>query len=188
MFVPLANVFAFGYLYHFLRHPRYATDGGVNLPEWEDWTDLFFDGLRLLFFVFAYVGICLFLSLSAECLIVLGSLGLFHLPWRALLPLMAVLLLPGLLVCLAQYQRRERFRDLLNFPHMLHYLRFVWWPMVWPALGFMGLLNVCQLLYGVAWFIGFGVVFASYNELLRHFGDRIDPEFESRSPFPQHRP
>jgi hypothetical protein len=175
MFVPPASILALGYLYRFLRNPQYATDGGVSLPEWEDWIRLLRDGCRLFFFVLAYAVISICLSLAAKFLVIFSSLSFIRPTCLVFWPFMAVLLLPVFLVCLTQYQRRERVRDLLNLGHLCHYLRFVWWPWVWPALGFVGLACACQLLYGITFFIGFGVVFASYNELLRHFGDRIDP-------------
>ncbi|MDR2664023.1 MAG: DUF4013 domain-containing protein [Puniceicoccales bacterium] len=175
MFVPAVNIFAFGYLYRFLRTPRYATDGGVHLPEWDDWRRMFWDGLRLLAFVILYGFGSFLLSTAAEWLVVAGSFGLVRISWSTLMPLILVLLFPLLFVGIMQYQRSESFRELFSAQRgTLHYLRFLWWPMVWPALAFVGLQHVCGVLYGIAWFVGFGVAIASFNELLRHYGDRIE--------------
>ncbi|MBC8189499.1 MAG: DUF4013 domain-containing protein, partial [Puniceicoccaceae bacterium] len=43
-FVPIVNVFAFGYLYRMSRAVR--TSGHPVLPPWVDWSGLFMDGLR----------------------------------------------------------------------------------------------------------------------------------------------
>jgi hypothetical protein len=45
-FVPIINLFVFGFLYRFAS--RVARDGSLELPEWEDWDGLFKDGLRFL--------------------------------------------------------------------------------------------------------------------------------------------
>jgi hypothetical protein len=176
MFVPIANIFAFGYLYRFLRMPCYATDGGVHLPEWNGWLNLAVDGLRLVVFVAVYVAIASALALAAKWLVIFGSVGVLGVSGIMLRPLFLVLLFPCFFVCLMVYQSRERAGDILKASLLCHYLRFLWWPMIWPALGFVGLQTVCGLLYGIAWFVGFGVAIASFNELLRHYGDRIDED------------
>jgi len=45
-FVPIINLFVFGYLYRFAS--RLVREGSLQLPEWEDWGGLFRDGLRFL--------------------------------------------------------------------------------------------------------------------------------------------
>jgi hypothetical protein len=45
-FVPIINLFVFGFLYRFAS--RIVRDGSLELPEWEDWGGLFRDGLRFL--------------------------------------------------------------------------------------------------------------------------------------------
>jgi hypothetical protein len=174
MFVPILNIFAFGYLYRSMQIPRYSTDGGVQMPDWSDWGELAVDGLRFVSFAAVYIATCLVLSLVSEWLVVIGSFGFIAISWRLLMPLILVLFFPGFFVCLMVYQRSEKIRDLLAPSMLCHYLRHMWWPMIWPALAFIGLQFVCGILYGIAWFVGFGVAIASYNELLRHYGDRID--------------
>ncbi|MDR3117741.1 MAG: DUF4013 domain-containing protein [Puniceicoccales bacterium] len=183
MFVPLVNILAFGYLYRFARDPHHASDGGVQLPEWNDPVRLLVDGLRLLCFTGIHqLGAMALAWLAAEALW-LGSFGHVFLCWPTLFPLTTILTLPVFLTCLMLYFPRERFRDCLCPATYRHYLRFFWWPMVWPALGFVGLQCTCWwALYGLAWFLGYGVVFASFNELLRHFGDRIYPFPPRRRP------
>ncbi|MDR0340302.1 MAG: DUF4013 domain-containing protein [Puniceicoccales bacterium] len=175
MFLPVVNVFAFGYLYRFLQTPRHATDGGVLLPDWDSWGGMFWDGLRFVAFIVAYA-VCSFgLAFIAQWLMLVGSFGVLHVSWTVPLPLALVLLFPLLFVGLMRYQQSENVRHLLSAHRStLHYARFLWWPMIWPALAFVGLQYVCGVLYGIAWFVGFGVAIASFNELLRHYGDRID--------------
>jgi hypothetical protein len=180
MFVPIVNILAFGYLYRFMRNPRYATDGGVCMPEWDQWNKMAIDGLRLVAFVAAYAMAAFALSLVAEWLVVVGSFGLLPISWSRIMPLILVLFLPIFFVAAMQYQRTERFRDFFSANGIVHYARFLWWPMIWPSLAFIGLQYVCGVLYGIAWFVGFGVSIASFNELLRHYGDRIDEELQQK--------
>jgi hypothetical protein len=174
MFIPIVNLFAFGYLYGFLRTPRYASDGGVSLPRWNDWKNFFLDGVRLILFVAVYVALAFSFSLMAEWLIFFCSFSYLHPRWYSLISVLLVVTLPVFLILLMQYQRRQHLRDICQIRALAHYLRYLWWPMIWPALGFLGLQAACGVLYGLAWFVGFGVVFASFNELLRHYGDRIE--------------
>ncbi|MDR2576502.1 MAG: DUF4013 domain-containing protein [Puniceicoccales bacterium] len=174
MFIPPLLLFAFGYLYRFMRTPRYATDGGVQLPEWSNWWQLLWDGVRFAAFFTTYAVICVILALVAKWLIYVGSFSVLNLPMWLFLPLPMALLFPGFFTCLMLYQRRERLGDLFAPSAFAHYLRRIWWPMIWPSLAFVGLQFVCCFLYGITWFVGFGVAIASFNELLRHYGDRID--------------
>ncbi|MDR2667772.1 MAG: DUF4013 domain-containing protein [Puniceicoccales bacterium] len=174
MFVPIVNLLAFGYLYRFMMDPRHSTDGGVQLPDWCDWGKLFSDGLRMILFVATYAVGAFVLSAVAEWLVVVGSFGLLHIPWSMIMPLILTLFLPLFFVALMQYQRTEQFNNFISGRGTLHYLRYLWWPMIWPSLAFVGLQYVCGVLYGIAWFVGFGVAIASYGELLRHYGDRLD--------------
>ncbi|MDR1438283.1 MAG: hypothetical protein LBI69_04485 [Puniceicoccales bacterium] len=174
MFVPIANLLAFGYLYHFLKNPRYTTDGGIRLDQWGNWIKLFTGGVRLILFLATYVCVACGLSIAGQWLFFLGSVGHLYAHWFRLFPFFLAILQPLLLTALFVYQKRERLRDMLNVARCAHYLRYIWWPMLWPALGFVGLQTVCGALYGIAWFAGFGIVFASFNELLRHFGERIE--------------
>jgi hypothetical protein len=177
MFLPVINLFAFGYLYRFMLAPRYATDGGVQLPEWSEWSRMFLEGLRLVVFVASYAVASFVLAVASEWLVLVGSFGMFHMGWSMLMPLFLTLLLPIFFVTVMQYQRTEQFSNFLSGHGTLHYLRYLWWPMIWPSLAFVGLQCVCGVLYGIAWFVGFGVAIASFNELLRHYGDRIDDGF-----------
>ncbi|MDR2029912.1 MAG: DUF4013 domain-containing protein [Puniceicoccales bacterium] len=174
MFLPVVNILAFGYLYRFAKDPHYASDGGVQLPEWDRPLSLLVDGLRLICFIVCHL---LFAGLLANLTVwtlCFGSLGHVRLHWIFFMPLAVALTLPLFLTCLLLYFQREWVPDCLHILSLDHYIRRFWWPMIWPAMGFVGLQCTCQwILYGAAWFLGYGVVFASFNELLRHFGDRI---------------
>jgi hypothetical protein len=187
MFVPGVNLLAFGYLYRFVRSPKFATDGGINLPPWDDWQQLFIDGVRLALFILAHVVVAIFLSFFTNRFFYFGSMGYLDIHLTRIFPFFMVVLQPLFLVALMLYQKQERLRDLLDVCAIAHYLHYVWWPMLWPALGFWGLQVVCGVpygivcLYGIAWFAGFGILFASFNELLRHYGDRMeDPKVSDK--------
>jgi hypothetical protein len=182
MFIPGVNLLAFGYLYQFLKFPRFATNGGISLPQWDGWRQLFVDGVRLAVFIFVYVCAALGLSFFIQRFFYFGSLGYLSLHLTRIFPFFMVILQPLFLVSLTIYQRREQPRDLVDVYAIVHRLKYVWWPMLWPALGFWGLQAVCGVpygvvcFYGIAWFAGFGILFACFNELLRHYGDRMEDE------------
>lgn len=182
MFIPGVNLLAFGYLYRFLRFPKFATDGGISLPQWEDWRRLFVDGIRLAIFIFVYVCTAFGFSFFTQHFFYFGSLYHACPHLTRIFPFFMVIFQPLFLVVLAIYQQRERLRDLANIQVIATRLKYVWWPMLWPALGFWGLQAVCGVpyggvcFYGIAWFAGFGILFACFNELLRHYGDRMEDE------------
>lgn len=109
-FVPVLHFFAFGYLYRMTKIMR--VNGTLELPEWEDPSRLFIDGIRLTIVLLVYGYLPLTLGLIIIRLLISDlsytSVNVFFGFWN-----LAVLSLS----CSAfyRYQRSQDFYELLNF-------------------------------------------------------------------------
>ncbi|MDG1702096.1 MAG: DUF4013 domain-containing protein [Opitutae bacterium] len=109
-FVPVLHFFAFGYLYRMTKIMR--VNGTLELPEWEDPSRLFIDGIRLTIVLLVYGFLPLTLGLIIIRLLISDlsytSVNVFFGFWN-----LAVLSLS----CSAfyRYQRSQDFYELLNF-------------------------------------------------------------------------
>ncbi|MFQ3271460.1 MAG: hypothetical protein ACI9A1_001786, partial [Lentimonas sp.] len=100
-FVPIVNLFAFGYLYRFAAQVRRT--GQLRLPEWDDWAGLFSDGLK---FAVAWLGYWLLPMVVAGLLSsLLCAIGMFTV---AYLFMATVLLVASVLFCAALYRLQMR--------------------------------------------------------------------------------
>jgi hypothetical protein len=149
-FVPIVNVFAFGYLYRLSRQVRQT--GQVALPEWRDWQGLFIDGLRFGAVWLAYWLLPVLLAAGLSWLMTLLFLGaLSNMFFLSVIVLGTVLFSSALY----RYHMREDFHDLLDFPLIL---RMTWLDLprlILPGLVFLGLLVLFLPFYGFAIFAGF---------------------------------
>jgi hypothetical protein len=149
-FVPIVNVFAFGYLYRLSRGVRQS--GQPVLPEWRDWQGLFMDGLRFAVVWLAYWLLPILLGLMISWLMTLIFLGAL-----ANVFFLTVVLLSSVLFssALYRYNMRKDFKDLLDVALIL---RMTWMElprMIVPAFVFLGLLLLLFPFYGFALFGGF---------------------------------
>lgn len=149
-FIPVINIFAFGYLYRFSLRARRT--GQLQLPEWEEWRGLFLDGLRFTVVWLIYWLLPLLLALGVSAMFRYFALGAL-----AYLLLSTVFLLSPVLFSSALYrfQKREDFRDLLELPRIfrMSYMEFP--RLVVPAFVFLGIFILLRPLYGFAVFGAF---------------------------------
>ena len=149
-FIPIVNLFAFGYLYRFAAQVRRT--GQLSLPEWTDWAGLFSDGLKFAVVWLAYwvlpLGVAALLS-SVFCAIGLGALGYV---FRA-----TVFLAASVLFCAALYrlQMRSDYKDLLDVVLIARMSTMKCAEFILPALVFAGICACTLPLYGFAFFAGF---------------------------------
>jgi hypothetical protein len=158
-FVPIVNVFAFGYLYRLSRAVRKS--GQPALPAWNDWSGLFLDGLRfaVIWLVFWFLPILL-ASLIAWVMpfIYLGALtGIFFLTSV----LLSTLLFSS---ALYRYNTRRNFKDLLDFMLIFRMTRMELPSLILPGFVFLGFLVLLQPFYGFAIFGGF-LLLITYTSL-----------------------
>lgn len=158
-FVPIVNVFAFGYLYRLSRAVRKS--GQPALPTWNDWSGLFLDGLRfaVIWLVFWFLPIVL-ASLIAWLMpfIYLGALtGIFFLTSV----LLSTLLFSS---ALYRYNMRRNFKDLLDLMLIFRMTRMELPRLILPGFVFLGFLVLLQPFYGFAIFGGF-LLLITYTSL-----------------------
>jgi hypothetical protein len=154
-FVPVVNIFAFGYLYRFSKLTRKT--GQVNLPDWSDWKGLFFDGLR-----FAVVWVTYWLLPILLALLVSGLLGSFGVGAISYLLLSVVFLLSPVLFSSALYrlQMRSDFKDLLDVSLIVRMTYMELPRFIIPAFVFLGIFALAMPIYGFAVFAGFLMLIA----------------------------
>lgn len=149
-FVPIVNIFAFGYLYRLSRQVRRS--GQLVLPEWRDWQGLFMDGLRFGAVWLAYWLLPVLLAAGLSWLMTLLFLGaLSNVLFLSVIVLATILFGSALY----RYHMREDFNDLFDLPLIL---RMTWLElphMILPGLVFLGLLVLFLPFYGFAIFAGF---------------------------------
>tara|TARA_B100001093_G_scaffold325367_1_gene310446 strand:+ start:1017 stop:1616 length:600 start_codon:yes stop_codon:yes gene_type:complete len=109
-FVPIVHFFAFGYIYRMTKILR--VNGALEMPEWEESSRLFIDGIRLTIVLLVYGFLPITLGLIIIKLLIpnlaYNSVNIFLGFWK-----LAVLSL----FCSAfyRYQRTQNFYELLNF-------------------------------------------------------------------------
>jgi hypothetical protein len=149
-FIPIVNLFAFGYLYRFAAQLRRT--GQLSLPEWTDWAGLFSDGLKFAVVWLAYwvlpLGVAALLS-GVFCAIGLGALAYVFMA--------AVFLAASVLFCAALYrlQMRSDYKDLLDVVLIARMSYMKCAEFILPALVFAGICACALPLYGFAFFVGF---------------------------------
>lgn len=149
-FVPIVNIFAFGYLYRFSLKLRHT--GDLRLPEWHDWAGLFADGLKFAVVWLSYWVLPLLLALVVSS--VFGGLGLGALSY---LLLSSVFLIAPVLFSSALYrlQMRSDFKDLMNVALIIRMTYREFPRCILPACFFVGICAVALPIYGFPLFAGF---------------------------------
>ena len=158
-FVPILNIFAFGYLYRLSR--AVLKSGEPTLPAWDEWSGLFLDGLRftivwLVFWVFpiliAYFIVCL--------------MHFVHLSTLTNIFFLASVLISTVLFCSAlyRYNVRENFKDLLDLLLILRMTGLEMPRFILPGIIFLGFLVLFKPFYGFSIFGGF-ILLITYTSL-----------------------
>ena len=149
-FVPLLNLFAFGYLYRYTNQIRIS--GDLELPNWEDWNGLLLDGLKFLACWLLYWLLPILLIASLNILLIKVELGLLG---KILLPVASLWLTILFSAALYRMQAREHFKALLEFGLILKMSKGLLRPLALPLLVFYGFHVLVSPLYGLSFFVGF---------------------------------
>jgi len=155
-FIPVVNLFAFGYLYRVSRAVRGA--GRPVLPTWqlrEDWRGLFSDGLRFAVIWLAFWLLPVLLALFVSWLLSLVFLGALTNIFFISAVLYATVLFSS---ALYRYNMRQNFNDLLDLNLIL---RMTWMELpglLIPVFFFLGLVVWLLPFYGFSFFGGFLVL------------------------------
>jgi len=149
-FVPIVNIFAFGYLYRVSRSVRKL--GEPVLPAWGDWSNLFMDGLRFAVVWLAYWLLPLVIAAGLAWLMALIGLGAL-----SNLFFLSVLLISSVLFssALYRYNMRKDFKDLLDVALIARMTWMEFPRLLIPAFVFLGIFAFLLPFYGFALFAGF---------------------------------
>lgn len=161
--VPVAHFFACGYLYELMNRTRRGEP--MELPEWEDWRRLFFNGVAafVIFLVFTAAPLAVAWLLTRP----LYQLGA---GWFSLTPMMPVLLLcfPLTAASLYLYQKREDYQDAFRLWVLLRMLRATGLPLLVPTLALIGFLVTGLPFMTFTLFTGFALFGATYASVFHH--------------------
>ncbi len=158
-FIPVVNFFAFGYLLRLSREIKRS--GRVALPEWDNWPELFVDGLKFSVVWLVYWLVPILLAWAVSVLIGLISLGALSYLLVSLVFMLSSILFSA---ALYRYNRRADFKDLLNLPLILRMSLGAISKFITPALVFVGIFAVAAPLYGFALFFSF-ITLIAYSTL-----------------------
>ncbi len=170
MFFPVPFVFAFGYI---ARVSAMARRGEPpDLPDWEDWPALWFDGLRMLAIV---LGLAI-LPIVAGWLVSLPlRIALAPVPLYSMLsPFLYLPIVPGMFLSfpltaagLYRFQRAEELREAFRIPMLLRMIVATKGRLVLPTLAYLGLVVALFPLFPYALFTGGVVVFYYSSAIFR---------------------
>ncbi|MFT5837455.1 MAG: hypothetical protein ACI9ZV_000960 [Candidatus Azotimanducaceae bacterium] len=149
-FVPIVNLFAFGYLYRLSHAVRKS--GQPTLPNWSDWSGLFMDGLRFAVVWLAYWLLPVLIAALITKLLAMISLGALTIVVFLTTVLISTVLFNS---ALYRFNMRQDFNDLLDVQLIL---RMTWMELprlIVPAFVFLGLFVLLLPFYGFAFFGGF---------------------------------
>jgi hypothetical protein len=161
MLIPIANIFAFGYLY---RTTALVKSGAPFIyPDWDRWRDLFIDGLKFLVLALVWLGIPIFIGFFVSIMVNVVSDELGRIPLMISIPIGIQLFSSSLY----RYQNFESFKEAMDLPLILKvYLRTVSYGLL-PLLGFCGILWVLGSLSVLVLFIISLVILVYFTSLYR---------------------
>lgn len=153
MFIPIVNLFALGYLYRFASGIH--ASGRIKLPSWDNWGQLFLDGLIFLGVILLYGFIPFLIGWGLSLIIVMITFG--FLGWFPLIPLSIVaVVVPSLILGgILPIMDGKGFLALLRSGTHLKSLLKGWKLLLLANLTFIGLQFIGLPLYGFAFFVGF---------------------------------
>ena len=159
---PVVNIFALGYLY---RTTALVKSGAPFMyPEWENWRNLFVDGLKVLVLGLVWIGVPMLIGQFASLVVgVVSHESLGRILFMASIPIGIQLFSASLY----RYQNFESFKDALELPLIIRvYLRTVSYGLL-PLLGYCGILWILGPLSFLVLFIISLVILVYFTSLYR---------------------
>ena len=149
-FVPIVNIFAFGYLYRLSCAVRIS--GQPILPAWNDWSGLFIDGMRFTVIWLVYWLLPISLASLIALLMPFVYLGVLTSIFFLTSVLLSTVLFSS---ALYRYNMRNNFKDLLDLLLIIRMTAMEMPRLILPGFVFLGFLALLQPFYGFAIFGGF---------------------------------
>lgn len=164
-FIPILNLFAFGYLLEYARQIRQSSHW--DLPEWREheFSTLFLSGIRFLLLLLAYVGVPLLVGFLLSLLILgltFGMLGII-----AFFPLAAAgFVAPFLfLSSIHAYLEDGIFSDSFQVQRIANSALLMWPKLGISVIAFWGIFLLALPLYGISFFLGIWILIAHSTAL-----------------------
>ncbi|MBN2068229.1 MAG: DUF4013 domain-containing protein [Opitutales bacterium] len=166
--IPLVHFLALGYLYRYAQ--RLRSTGNLTLPEWAQWDQLLWDGLKCfaVMLPFVLVPTLLLGGISLLVSVLFSVVGLDLFAWTVALVPFAISIfisVPLALVALWFFQEEERWDSLLKLDQMILLLRENLAYLLVPYFSVMGLFFIGWPLFGFAFFLGMLLLMAYHTAL-----------------------
>ncbi|HOF58348.1 MAG TPA: DUF4013 domain-containing protein [Syntrophorhabdaceae bacterium] len=128
LFIPVANFLSLGYL---SRSSRLLTIGSVGLPTWERKSEIWIEGIKLLFIFILYEAIPFFLFSFGFFLTALHSMTVFFGSIIKFIGYIALIVLSFFLpFAFAKFSENNEFRNALEFEKLINGIKEVMVPYV----------------------------------------------------------
>lgn len=134
-FIPVLIPFALGYIYRFTLQIRQGYR--IELPEWNNWKDLFLDGLKFFLLLLVWLGIPLLIGCFINWVVGAVAENFGKLAFMMSIPFGVALVAASLF----RFQTFESFKDALDFNKVM------WMYIVTFKFGLLPLLAAC----GIVW-------------------------------------
>ena len=133
--IPVLWFFALGYIYRFTLQIRQGYR--IELPEWDNWKDLFLDGLKFFLLLLVWLGIPLLIGWFIKLVVGTVAENFGKLAFMMSIPFGFALVAASLF----RFQTFESFKDALDFN------KIMWMYIVTFKFGLFPLLAAC----GIVW-------------------------------------
>ncbi|OHE70877.1 MAG: hypothetical protein A2007_01070 [Verrucomicrobia bacterium GWC2_42_7] len=160
-FVPILNIFAFGFLFQVAKQARRGEK--MTVPEWRQWDALFVDGIRFLIVLTAYFVMPLAVGWLLINILSVLSLGI---PLNvAYLPFSIALLLAPAFTCvgLTRFLDTDDWLALFEFKEIVSNVVSAREILFVPSLIFAAMQFFLFPLYGISFFLGFLFILPYYT-------------------------
>lgn len=153
LYIPVANFLSLGYL---VKTSRILMIGSLGLPTWEEKTDIWTNGIKLLFIFILYEAIPFFLFSSGFFLTTLGSIPAFFGGIIIKLSYLALLVLSFFIpFVFSVFAEKRDFREALQFEEIWGGIKEVLIPYTGGYLGTLAALYLGTIMVKIPYLIGF---------------------------------
>lgn len=172
LIVPVVNFVALGYLFRMAYSLRHGETDAGELPEWDDWKNLFILGLRFIGVFLLFGGVPILLGLIGSWLffqIISGIFGGWFV-WIAMLPLSVALFIavPLSAAALYRFMGTMSFRSLWPADSVINLLLATKARLLLPTFSLIGFCYVLTPILPFAVFLGFALILQYYMLIFRY--------------------
>jgi hypothetical protein len=153
LYIPVLNFFSLGYL---AKASRLLMISNVGLPTWESKSEIWMEGVKLLFVFILYEAIPFFLFSFGFFLTTLTSITAFFGHILIKLSYLALLLCSFFIpFAFAAFSEKSDFRKALEFDKILNGIKEVFIPYAGGYIGALIILYICKIAIHIPYLVGF---------------------------------